>query len=254
MISTVNSLPFQCRVLPFSLSLYCTHCHTVRFFEWNLFLTIVVRNLTITLNKLDELLSFFQNTLWNHDKLAGPIKITPYASSHQLESKYVDCLCLGRTIITATTATSSTTKRQSHSLAGKTSGKLSVQVIDRQAEIWKPSQNYSTSGNADVPKLGVGVIGLMYFKFCENCETQRNPKEKRRVQYSSKFKRWTIVAKTIQYSIQRHDKGGCKWNRVKQPNHLQISEARKSLARLNRDLVHESDLSVVSLCRLNHSF
>lgn len=170
-------------------AVYCTH--TVRFLGWNLFLT-AVRNLTMTLNMFDGFLSLFQNTLWNHDKLAGPIKITPYESSHQLESKYVDCLCLGRTIITATTATfsttttttpsPSTTKRQSHSLTGKTSGK----------------QSYSTPGNALIPKLAVGVIGLMYFKVCENCEAQQNPKGKRRVSYSSKFKRWTIVAKTIQ--------------------------------------------------------
>lgn len=146
--------------------------------------------------------SFFQNTLWNHDKLAGPIKIAPYESSHQLESKYVDCLCLGRTIITATaatfsttTTTPSTTKRQSHSSTG-----------NRQAEIWKPSEN------AVVPKLGVGVIGLMYFKFCENCETQPNPKGKRRVPYSSKFKRWTKKLQKQYNTIRRYDKGGCKWN------------------------------------------
>lgn len=224
-----------CRISPFflflSFSMACTvhitQCHAVRLFGWNLFLTIVVWNLTITLNICDEFLSFFQNTLWNHDNFAGPIKITP-SDSHQLESKYVDCLCLGRTIITATTATSTTIKRQSHSSTGKTSGKISVHVIDRGAENWKSSQSYSTSENDTViPKLGVGVFGLMYFKFCENCGTQR----KRRVQYSSKFKRWTIVAKTIQYnttiwqremqmkSSKTTEPFANKWSKKKSRNH-----------------------------------
>lgn len=147
----------------------------------------------------------FQNTLWNHDKFAGPIKITPCGSSHQLESKYVDCLCLSRTTNTATAATFSTTttprittattpsttiKRQSHSLTGKTSGKRPVHVIDRQAEIWRSSHSsYDSSENTVIPKHVNRAFGLMYFKFCKNCETQLNPKGKRRVQFSSKFKR-----------------------------------------------------------------
>lgn len=139
--------------------------------------------------------SSFQNTLWNHDNCVGPIKIPPYESSHQLESKYVDCLCLGRTIFTASTAALTTTtrttitKRQSHSFTRKTSGKNSVQVIDRQAEIWKPSQSSNTSEIKIILKVAIGVLKQMYFKFCENCETQPNTKGKRRVQYSSKFKR-----------------------------------------------------------------
>lgn len=90
--------PYANAVLPYSTTVHSMHkdVHTVRIFSMKTIFSLSLTNLWW--------IFFFQNTLWNHDNCTGPIKTSPHRSSHRSESKYVDCLCLGRTIFTVITS------------------------------------------------------------------------------------------------------------------------------------------------------